>query len=155
MKSLKTCAQALLVSAAGVSVANAILVVLQDTSVPVFQYYLLEPIALASAIPLTFLNHTRTRTSSTVLLLFWPLYLVALGFWLRTIIDTRLASFSTILILKGVTAGLGFLSFILECVGPEPDHVTDDKSQEESPIVTANIFSIWVSVCLVCKPNPR
>ncbi|KAJ2933863.1 hypothetical protein H1R20_g3220, partial [Candolleomyces eurysporus] len=146
-RSLKSCSLlwlkiALLLAALGVSIANAILIVTQRRTVPVVQYYRLEPVALAFSILLTYLNHTRTRTSSTALLLFWPLYFLALGFWTRTIIDTRLSSFSTILIFKAVTVGLSLLSFILECVGPEPDAVPDDKV-EESPILTANIFSIW------------
>ncbi|KAF6761448.1 metal resistance protein YCF1 [Ephemerocybe angulata] len=134
---------ALLVAAVGVSTANAVLIAVQHKNVPVFQYYLLEPVALVSAIATTYFSHTRTRTSSTTLLLFWPLYLLALSFWTRTVIETRLASFTTILILKAVTVGLGLLSFIFECVGPEPDAIPDDKATEESPIVTANIFSIW------------
>ena len=123
------------------SIANAVLIVTQRRTVPVVQYYRLEPAALASFALLTYFNHTRTRTSSTALLLFWPFYFLALGFWTRTMIETRLSSFSTILILKAVTVGLSLLSFILECVGPEPDRIPDDK---ESPILTANIFSLWV-----------
>jgi hypothetical protein len=124
-----------------VSVANAVLIVIQRKAAPVVQYYRLEPVALAFFALLTYFNHTRTRTSSTALLLFWPFYFLALGFWTRTMIETRLPSFSTVLILKAVTVGLSLLSFILECVGPEPDTVPDER---ESPILTANIFSLWV-----------
>lgn len=109
---------------------------------PVYQYYLLEPVALAATILLTYFNHTRTRRSSTILLLFWPLYLLLLGLWTRTILQTRLETFRHILVLKGVTVGLGLIAFLLECAGPEPE---GPKANEESPLVTANIFSVWVS----------
>jgi hypothetical protein len=129
-------------------VANVVFIAVHDESVPVFQYYALEPLAIFIATVLTYFNHTRNRTSSTILLLFWPTYLLALGFWLRTTIDTRRAAYTHIFILKGVSLGLGILSFLLECAGPEPEGPPEGKDTEESPIVTANIFSIWVSVLL-------
>jgi hypothetical protein len=141
-------AKALLLGALGTGVANVVLIAVHSQSVPVFQYYALEPVAIFIATVLTYFNHTRNRTSSTILLLFWPTYLLALGFWLRTTIDTRLATYTHILILKSLSLGLGILSFLLECAGPEPEGPPEGKDTEESPIVTANIFSIWVSVLL-------
>jgi ATP-binding cassette, subfamily C (CFTR/MRP), member 1 len=136
-----------LVLALGTSIANVVLVFLHQTPVAVPKSYILEPVALGGLISVTYFNHTRSRTSSSLLLVFWPLYLVALVAWIRTLVETRLPELDNVIILKSVTAILGLLSLPLECFGPEPDAHTDedrDKAQEESPIVTANLYSIWV-----------
>ncbi|EAU90288.2 metal resistance protein YCF1 [Coprinopsis cinerea okayama7 len=110
---------------------------------PSSQSYIFESVALLAAIIITYFNHTRTRTSSSVLLLFWPLYFLGLVLWFRTVVLTKLALFTPIVVLKGVTLALGLLSLVVETVGPEPDARADEKAQEESPVVTANIYSIW------------
>lgn len=114
---------------------------------PVVYYHAIEPLALASAISLTYLNHTRTRTSSSTLLIFWPLYLFGLTIWTRSVLLTQVDDRHIILALKFIVAALGFLSFALEIFGPEYDvePTSGDKLHMESPINTANIFSIWAS----------
>jgi hypothetical protein len=60
----------------------------------------------------------------------------------------------SVLIFKWSTIGIGLVSFILECLGPEFDKDSSNISVTESgdhkgihvehPSLTANIFSIWV-----------
>ncbi|KAF8892115.1 multidrug resistance-associated ABC transporter [Infundibulicybe gibba] len=133
----------LLSAALFISLANFSLIVYHQNPVPVLQSYLLETIALGSAIFLTYFNHTRTRTSSALLLLFWPLYTIALAMWTRTSLS-RDTNDRIIIALKLTVDGLGMLSFALECLGPEPNvHGTDEQKHMESPVITANIFSLW------------
>ncbi|KAI0065635.1 metal resistance protein YCF1 [Artomyces pyxidatus] len=107
--------------------------------------YILEPVALAILPVFTYLNHTRTRRSSTTLLLFWPIYTVALIVWSRTTLH-HLHHIPLLVCLRWMVGGFGLISFCLECLGPEyHDHSRDDPSEEnaESPLLTANIFSVW------------
>lgn len=132
--------QALLSLAVLTSCANLVFVYLEHVPVPVLQSYILEIVALAATIPLTYLTHMRTRTSSSVLLLFWPSYTVAFAIWARTL--TATASPSQVLILlalKSAVTTLGIASFALECLAPEQVQA----SKHENPIITANIFSRW------------
>jgi hypothetical protein len=103
--------------------------------------------SLASALSLTYFNHTRTRTSSSILLLFWPLYIVGLAIWIRTVISNNSDELRVLLALKCLVGCFGILSFGLECFGPEyyALPLLDDKVVLENPVITANIFSIWVS----------
>ncbi|KAJ7126538.1 P-loop containing nucleoside triphosphate hydrolase protein [Mycena crocata] len=111
-------------------------------SVPVTEYYILEPVALLGSILLTYFNHTRQRTSSTMILLFWPLYATSLAIWARSFLMRD--DYSRLLLeLKGGVALLGLASFSLECFGPEIGLPRDEKSDLESPVTTANIFSRW------------
>ncbi|KAG6861347.1 hypothetical protein C0995_001326 [Termitomyces sp. Mi166 len=128
-----------------VSVSNLFFIVLVRRSVPVIYSYFIEPIALASALSLTYLNHTRTRTSSSTLLIFWPLYLSSLATWTRSVLLAQLDDGHVILALKSIVGGLGLISFALEIFGPEYDVVPTlgDKLHMESPLNTANIFSVW------------
>jgi len=110
--------------------------------------YILEPVALLSAICLTYLNHTRQRSSSATLLLFWPLFTTVGGIWIRTRHDVGLGHFQQIVITKVIIIWLGLLSFALECISPEyglgPQ--LGEKAFADSPILTANVFSIWVGI---------
>lgn len=95
---------------------------------------------------LTYLNHTRTRRSSTIALIFWLAYIPALLIWIRTTLDVgepRRPSFSA---LRWGIGALGILTFALECLGPEFRLEPDDKPRlnPESPLLTANIFSVWM-----------
>lgn len=117
-----------------------------DNSVPILQSYILEPLSLAAAIFLTYFNHTRTRTSSAILLIFWPLYAIGLAIWIRTVLATPFENGRVVLLFKLFAAGNGLLSFFLECFGPEYDTEPSlgDKDHMENPLITANIFSVWV-----------
>jgi hypothetical protein len=58
-----------------------------------------------------------------------------------------------ILALKCLLGGFGMLSFGLECFGPEYP-LSADGVVPESPVITANIFSIWVSFMLsLCQSS--
>ncbi|TFK51703.1 multidrug resistance-associated ABC transporter [Heliocybe sulcata] len=139
---------ALLSGAFSTSVANAIVIFATDRPVAVPQSYILEAVALAPIPFLTYVNHTRTRTSSSILLIFWPTYVVLSLIWLRSLIVEDWHDLSIVLILKSVVGGMGCVSFLLECFGPgrEPDlPLEGDESDAllQNPIVRANIFSKW------------
>lgn len=56
--------------------------------------------------------------------------------------------------LKCVVGTFGLASFALECIGPEFDQKgrqLTDKSHLENPVITANIFSRWVSPSLTVQ----
>lgn len=130
------------------STFNLVNIVFAHIDVPVFSSYILEPVAILSAILLTYLNHTRQRSSSNALLLFWPLFAASAAVWARTRLDIGLGIYRPILVSKLVVIGLGLLSFALECISPEcgAELQLGEKTYAESPIVTANVFSIWVSI---------
>ncbi|KAF5351595.1 hypothetical protein D9758_007166 [Tetrapyrgos nigripes] len=136
----------LLLSALSVSIANLVYIFQSHVTVPISQSYILEPISLLGVILFTYFNHTRSRNSSSTLLLYWPLYAVALGIWARTVITQNSAQLHVPLTLRCVSGGLGLLSFALECIGPEFDQKTleGEKNCHENPIITANIFSVWL-----------
>ncbi|KAL1677546.1 P-loop containing nucleoside triphosphate hydrolase protein [Schizophyllum commune] len=135
----------LLLGALGLSSASAILLGLRHISVAVRQVYILEPIALASAILLTYFNHTRSRVSSTTLLLFWPAYAIALGLWLRTALSLHpFADIRILVSLKAATLACGMLSCVLECWRPEfdvPPKIDEVTGHQEHPLTTANVYS--------------
>jgi ATP-binding cassette, subfamily C (CFTR/MRP), member 1 len=138
----------------GCSITNLVLILYNRKAVPILQSYILESISLASALSLTHFNHIRTRTSSSILLLFWPLYVIGLAIWTRTVISKNSNELQVLLALRCLVGGFGILSFGLECFGPEYDAEPslDDKIVLENPVITANIFSIWVSfICSSCK----
>jgi len=106
----------------------------------------LEAVAFLVLPLLTYLSHTRTRRSSTIQLLFWLAYFPALLIWTRTaLLDTTHARNPAVLALRWSIGGLGVVAFALECLGPEFRAELDDKprSNPESPLLTANIFSVW------------
>ncbi|KAG6837154.1 hypothetical protein H0H93_013744 [Arthromyces matolae] len=140
------CAKLLLLSASFVaSIANLFFILFSRKSAPVVYSYVLEPLALASAISLTYMNHLRTRTSSSVILIFWPLYLSALLVWIRTVLLAQIDNFRLVIAFRIATATLGLASFALEIFGPEfgMEPALEDKVNMESPLYTANIFSVW------------
>ena len=126
-----------------VSIANVLFVVFHpDNPVPVLHSYLLEPFALTSVLIFSYFNHTRTRSSSTLLLIFWPFYILAIAVWTRTVMSKDLDHFLVILSLKCATLGLAAIAFGFECQGPE------SEDNAERPILTANIYSIWVTILI-------
>lgn len=135
----------MLFGALGLSSASAVLLGLRHISVAVRQVYILEPIALASAILLTYFNHTRSRVSSTTLLLFWPAYTIALGLWLRTALSLHpFADIRILVSLKAATLACGLLSCVLECWRPEfdvPPKIDEVTGHQEHPLTTANVYS--------------
>jgi hypothetical protein len=136
------------------SVTNLVLIIHLHKSVPVLQSYILEPVAVSSSIALTYFNHTRERRSSSILLLFWPIYLICLAVWARSVVTRDFDYDRSLLFLKGGVGLLGLASFVLECIGPE---MGIPKDAHENPILTANIFSLWVRVAhiMLLLPNMR
>ncbi|KAF9048225.1 multidrug resistance-associated ABC transporter [Hymenopellis radicata] len=128
-----------------VGIANLCVAIYLHKFVPVLQSYILEPVSIAGAIFLTYYNHTRTRSSSAFLLIYWPVYLLALAIWIRTTLSSGSHISRVTVALKAAIGGLGLLSFCLECIGPEkvPGKEHNENEPPESPIITANIFSIW------------
>ncbi|KAF9473354.1 multidrug resistance-associated ABC transporter [Pholiota conissans] len=125
------------------STANVVLIVLQHKSVPVLPSYILEPFTFAVILVFTYFNHTHTRTASTVLLIFWPLYITAVAVWTRTIALTGAHPFIVILALRWTAVGIGAISFAIETMGSQVDAVPSDKLAQENPLITANIYSVW------------
>lgn len=94
---------------------------------------------------LTYLNHTRTRRSSTIALIFWLAYIPSLLTWTRTTLDLTDPRGPLVPALRWGLGALGFVAFALECLGPEFRAEPDNKPRlnPESPQLTANIFSVW------------
>lgn len=129
--------------------ANLVYIISGHFHVPVFQSYILEPLALLPAIFLTHTNHTQTRTSSSTLLLFWPAYIIALLAWARTLTTIHAQDVSDIIVLLALRAAVamfGIFSFVIELFAPkfEPDLNEEiDETLVENPFISANIFSRW------------
>lgn len=130
--------EVLLALAFGVSVTKLALVLVQKREVAVLWPFVLEPIALLFAVLLTHLNHTRTRSSSTTLLLFWPCYAAGVAIWTRSYTWNGFSGHSVILGSEWAVVLLGFLSLALE--SKSPDDAASDVA--EHPTITANIYSI-------------
>ena len=123
------------------SIANVLFILFHPSNpVPVLYSYLLEPLALTSILIFTHFNHTRTRSSSTVLLIFWPLYIAAIAAWTRTVMFKNLDQYLVILSIKCATLGLAAVAFGFECGGSE------FGDNPDSPLITANVYSIWVTI---------
>ena len=126
------------------SLFNTTTVLVHRKAVPVQESYFLETTAFASILIYTYFNHTRTRRSSTVLLLFWPLYIGAIAIWCRTFAAANVQPDITLLVLRLTSVGLGSVSYLLECMGSEIGLLQSNKVYKENPVLTANIYSIWV-----------
>lgn len=139
--------QVLLGLACAASGANLIYILATHRPVAVIQSYALEIIALLVALALTNYNHSRSRSSSTILLLLWPLYAACTVVWCRTVAVVSLPDLLPVLALKCAVASIGLASCAFECLGvefsPEDKPPTPEKGHIESPLLTANIFSIW------------
>ncbi|KAG2035311.1 P-loop containing nucleoside triphosphate hydrolase protein [Suillus americanus] len=101
--------------------------------------HVLEPLALLASWILTRLNHRRTRSSSTILLLFWPCYTVGLAIWTRSFAQDQVSKVLFVVLSKWAVELFAIPAYVLECVSPD-DSVNDNT---ESPVVTANVYGIW------------
>lgn len=110
-----------------------------------FPSFILEAIAFLVLPLLTYLNHTRTRRSSTIALIFWLAYIPSLLIWTRTTLDLSGPRGPLVPTLRWGIGALGVVAFALESLGPEFRAEPDDKPRlnPESPQLTANIFSLW------------
>jgi ATP-binding cassette, subfamily C (CFTR/MRP), member 1 len=109
-----------------------------------FPSFILEVTALLILPLLIYLNHTRTRRSSTIALIFWLTYIPAHLVWTRTTLDVGV-SHTPISTFRWGICGLSVVAFALECLGPEfrPEPDNKPRLNPESPLLTANIFSVW------------
>jgi ATP-binding cassette, subfamily C (CFTR/MRP), member 1 len=129
-----------------ISLVNLGIAITRPQRIYFFPSLILEAVAFLILPLLTYLSHTRTRRSSTIALLFWLAYFPALLIWTRTsFLDITHARNPAVLALRWSIGGLGVVAFALECLGPEFRAEPDDKprSNPESPLLTANIFSVW------------
>ncbi|KAG9086906.1 hypothetical protein FS749_003298, partial [Ceratobasidium sp. UAMH 11750] len=91
---------------------------------------------------LTYLNHTRARRSSTLLLTLWPIYLLEQAIALRTQVligHTHNVRFA----LDCALLGAGFASWTFECFCPDRTKEDPDAEPEEKelPYERANVYS--------------
>ncbi|KAG0695817.1 P-loop containing nucleoside triphosphate hydrolase protein, partial [Suillus ampliporus] len=101
--------------------------------------YVLEPLALLASWILTRLNHRRTLSSSTILLLFWPCYTTGLAIWSRSFAPDPVSKGLFVVLSKWAVELFALPAYALECISPD-DSVKDNT---ESPMITANVYSIW------------
>ncbi|KAK7061124.1 hypothetical protein VNI00_000860 [Paramarasmius palmivorus] len=125
------------------SIVNLALVLSSGKRVAIPQSYALEPLSLLAAISLTHANHSRTRRSSSTLLIYWPLYTIAVVIWGRTLLLKAPVDLRLPFALKCTTCVLGLLAFALECISPDVGLQPKDGVHHEHPTLTANVFSIW------------
>jgi len=107
--------------------------------------FILEATAFLVLPLLTYLNHTRTRRSSTIALIFWLAYIPSLLIWTHTTLGLVASPCSPLVpALQWGIGTLGVIAFALEFLGPEFHAELDDKLRLnlESPLLTANIFSV-------------
>ncbi|KAH9935900.1 metal resistance protein YCF1 [Epithele typhae] len=137
----------LLFLAFAVGCANLTLRFVTKSPVTFLPSYVLEIATLLIAPVLAYLNHYRARTSSSILLLFWPTYALAFAVWTRTALTVSYDANIHLVAARGAITGLGLVAWIVECFGPE--FTPEDGPEElihghvESPLLTANIFSKW------------
>lgn len=143
----------MLILAIATSVASVVFAVLLNDS-PVTDHALwaaiFKVVGLSVAVPLTFLNHLHTRRSSTILLVFYPLYTIASIVSLRTsywvLRDHGGRLFTAQLAVSITRAALLVLTWMIECFKPEVDELVDGyvpigDPVNESPYATANLYS--------------
>jgi ATP-binding cassette, subfamily C (CFTR/MRP), member 1 len=127
------------------SVITLVLILTGSQDVAVLLPHILEPTGVLIAVFLTYLNHTRMRTSATLILLFWPLYTISLVAWGRTAYAIHQGLDTIFMSLECSVALFGLASLALECLGPyDVIPAESGKAQVENPLLTANIFSKWV-----------
>jgi ATP-binding cassette, subfamily C (CFTR/MRP), member 1 len=99
------------------------------------------------ALLLTRLNHTTTRRSSTILLTFWPIFLIAKAVQLRTHILTDSAHLTDLqFATECIIIALGCCAFTMELKGPQN---AADLEKGESPYGIANVYSRYVRSALL------
>jgi len=105
--------QVLLGLAFSASAANLVFIALRRVPVPFFPNYLLEAVLLLVALPLTYLNHQRTRRSSTLLLLFWPIYTLFTVVWTRSVLHAHHPGINRngVVGLRWAAVGFGLFAF--------------------------------------------
>ncbi|KAG9023908.1 hypothetical protein FS837_005575, partial [Tulasnella sp. UAMH 9824] len=87
---------------------------------------------------LTRSNHTKTRRSLTIVLGFFPVYIVAQAQWIKTSYESNGYTLTPLAAVISGLIGVAFLANLLECKGPER---AEDLEEKENPYVTANFYS--------------
>jgi ATP-binding cassette subfamily C (CFTR/MRP) protein 1 len=134
--------QILLVFVIVLSLSNAAVTVALQHVIPFTSIG--ETVAFLPAPFLTRLNHLRTRRSSSILLLFWPVYLLLCAVWTRTVISAEFSDVDKVtLALRWSLLLTGLVSFILEYAGSESwSELAEEQGQPENPVVITNIFQM-------------
>ncbi|KAG8892492.1 hypothetical protein FRB99_002688, partial [Tulasnella sp. 403] len=83
-------------------------------------------------------NHTKTRRSSTLLLLLWPIYICTQILGLRTYLEIHRTLAQPLPATLGALTALTFVALLLECNGPERSQDLEDR---ENPYVISNVYS--------------
>jgi ATP-binding cassette subfamily C (CFTR/MRP) protein 1 len=75
------------------------------------------------------------------------MYIAAVGIWTRTLLSIGIPRdvYLQVLGLRWTAVGVGAIAYALECMGPSIEPPQEDKVAEENPLLSANIYSIWVS----------
>ncbi len=134
-----------MLSALAVSLTSLGFILLGSQDVAILLPHVLEPTGVLVAMVLTYLNHTRARTSATLVLLFWPLYTIGLVIRGRTAYNMYHDQNLLFMSLQFSAGLFGLASLALECLGPyDVNYIESNKVQIENPLLTANIFSRWV-----------
>jgi ATP-binding cassette subfamily C (CFTR/MRP) protein 1 len=99
-------------------------------------------LAQIPALYLTRSNHLKTRRSSSILLLFWPIYTLFTAIWTRTVVSSDQQPHDNVKLgLRWLYVGTGLIFFVIECLGSESySELPSEHGRQESPFVTANIF---------------
>ena len=134
---------------AALSVARVVFATLSSKhqSPAVYLSLLSQTLAFLILPALTRHNDLRARRASTLLLLFWPVYLTGYLIWARTAVATNWTHHHQVdFTLASIVTILGLFHFVLECFGPEhgkdASHVPH-RDPNESPYETANVYSRW------------
>jgi ATP-binding cassette, subfamily C (CFTR/MRP), member 1 len=122
------------------SAASVVIGFLHEHNLPV-----LEVVQTLALLPVPFLircNHLRTRRSSSIVLLFWPVYAIVNAIWTRTVISAGVSDIDKITLgLRWVLLGMGGVLLALEYLGPETwSELPNEHGRPENPVVIANIY---------------
>jgi ATP-binding cassette subfamily C (CFTR/MRP) protein 1 len=134
--------------AAGFSIADSVLTrsIEQAWDPLTVGRLVLQTLALLLAAALTSQEHLKTRISSTILLLFYPVYFLQEAIRLRS---WAIAQEPRDFLLFGIRVAISVLTLIaysLECQSPglKDGAIHLGMPEKESPLATANVYSRWI-----------
>lgn len=107
---------------------------------------MLQALVFLFAAALTRQEHLKSRISSTLLLIFYPLYLLLTAIRLRTWLTSRFDRDLKVFGLDLTVLALTLVAYALECISPELEDgaIQLEMLEKESPLATANIYSRWI-----------
>ena len=131
------------------SIANAFLFLGHEQSLDTLAILnmVLQALSFLIALALTAQEHRKSRVSSTILLLFYPLHLILSVIRLRTSVISHQNRDFIFFVLNIAAPLLICIAYVVECLSPD---IKDSAIQldmleniKESPLATANIYSRW------------